>query len=285
MVSWPDLGTRVTVRYRRPAGSVPPLTDAVGHLLAVAPLVRVRTKSGQVVEFSPDDAVAVRALTDAPVRTSQIRALEHAAALAWPGLEQQWLDGWLLRAAPGAGIEVNSAVPLDVSASPGTVPAIVDWYTQRGQTPRLRLPDRLLRLPDAGEHAHRVLVRDLSATDADPAIHLAASPDEHWLRCYRGAEPVEVLTAVLDGELAFGTHDRAAGRASVTDAPDGTRWVGLSAVSDDRLCEALLAWGASRGATRGYVRVLDDDHATGSLLESLGFTTHHRGRYLAAHTL
>ncbi|HZC51844.1 MAG TPA: GNAT family N-acetyltransferase, partial [Mycobacterium sp.] len=32
MISWPDLGTRVTVRYRRPAGSVPPLTDAVGHL-------------------------------------------------------------------------------------------------------------------------------------------------------------------------------------------------------------------------------------------------------------
>ncbi|MGV7473646.1 putative acetyltransferase, partial [Mycobacterium kansasii] len=30
-VSWPDAGTRVTVRYRRPAGSVPPLTDAVGQ--------------------------------------------------------------------------------------------------------------------------------------------------------------------------------------------------------------------------------------------------------------
>ena len=69
MVSWPDLGTRVTVRYRRPAGSVPPLTDAVGHLLAVDPMVRVRTKTGAVVEFAPADVVALRVLTDAPVRT------------------------------------------------------------------------------------------------------------------------------------------------------------------------------------------------------------------------
>ena len=91
MVSWPELGTRVTVRYRRRPGSIPPLTDAVGHLLAVDPVVRVRTKTGAVVECAPADVVALRTLTDAPVRTSEIRALEHAAAAAWPGAEQ---DGW-----------------------------------------------------------------------------------------------------------------------------------------------------------------------------------------------
>src|SRR5271155_4812943 len=98
MVSWPALGTRVTVRYRRPTGSVPPLTDAVGQLLTVDPMVRVQTKTGAVAEFAPADVIALRVLTDAPVRTSQIRALEHAAAAAWPGIEQTWLDGWLLRA-------------------------------------------------------------------------------------------------------------------------------------------------------------------------------------------
>ena len=116
MVSWPDLGTRVTVRYRRRAGSIPPLTDAVGHLLAVDPVVRVRTKTGAVVECAPADVVALRILTDAPVRTSEIRALEHAAAAAWPGSEQTWLDGWLLRASQDAELETNSAVPLDISA-------------------------------------------------------------------------------------------------------------------------------------------------------------------------
>ena len=134
MVSWPDLGTRVTVRYRRPAGSVPPLTDAVGHLLAVDPVVRVRTKAGAVVEFAPADVVALRALTDAPVRTSQIRALEHAAAAAWPGDEHAWLDGWLLRAGQGAGFAANSAMPLDISAQvrDPAISEIVAWYGRRG---------------------------------------------------------------------------------------------------------------------------------------------------------
>ncbi|ORW95005.1 hypothetical protein AWC27_06725 [Mycobacterium szulgai] len=68
MVSWPSLGTRVTVRYRLPAGSVPPLTDAVGHLLAVDPVVAVRTKRGNVVECDPTDVVALRVLADPPVR-------------------------------------------------------------------------------------------------------------------------------------------------------------------------------------------------------------------------
>ncbi len=166
MVSWPQPGTRVTVRYRRPAGSVPPLTDAVGHLLGIDPLVRVRTKTGAVVQFAPADVVALRALSDAPVRTSQIRALEHAAALGWPGVEQQWLDGWLLRAGHGVTYRANSAAPLDVSANPASIPAIVDWYTRRGLTPRLAIADRLVRLPGAGERANQVLVREVAAARA-----------------------------------------------------------------------------------------------------------------------
>jgi N-acetylglutamate synthase len=281
MVSWPPPGTRVTVRYRRPAGSVPPLTDAVGHLLSIEPLVRVQTKSGAVVQFASADVVAVRALSNTPVRTSQIRALEHAAALAWPGVEQQWLEGWLLRAGHGITYRANSAVPLDISAGTATIPAIVDWYTRRGLTPWLAIADRLLRLPGVGVEANAMLVRDVSTVTLDPSVRLAARPDDMWLQHYRREVPVDILTAVVDGELVFGTHADAVARASVTDAPDGTRWVGLSAlrVADRALCEALLAWGAARGATRGYVRVLDDDRAAADLAQSLGFALHHRARY------
>jgi N-acetylglutamate synthase len=157
MVSWPELGTRVTVRYRRPPGSVPPLTDAVGHLLAVDPVVRVQTKTGDVVECAPADVVALRTLTDAPVRTSEIRALEQAAAAALPAGEQTWLDGWLLRA--------DSAVPLDISASSDSIPAIVAWYAERGLTPRLLIPDRLLGVPAGliAERVERMLVHDTRA--------------------------------------------------------------------------------------------------------------------------
>jgi GNAT superfamily N-acetyltransferase len=299
MVSWPQLGTRVTVRYRQPAGSVPPLTDAVGHLLGIDPVVRVQTKTGAVVQFAPADVVAVRTLSDAPVRTSQIRALEHAAALGWPGVEQHWLNGWLLRAGRGVTYRANSAVPLEISADTASIPAIVDWYMRRGLTARLAIPDRLSpasgwypqRLAGAGERANQVLVRDVAAAKPDSSVRLSARPDDSWLRLYRRDVPVDVLTAVVDGELVFGMHaDLAAARASVTDAPDGTRWVGLSAVrvSDQQLgqgralCEALLAWGATRGATRGYLRVLDTDRATASLAQSLGFVLHHRARYFVA---
>jgi N-acetylglutamate synthase len=64
----PPLGSRVSIRYRRPAGSVPPLTDVVGYLVEADPVVRVRNKRGTVVEIAPADVVAVRAVGEPPVR-------------------------------------------------------------------------------------------------------------------------------------------------------------------------------------------------------------------------
>ena len=249
MVSWPALGTRVTVRYRRPVGSVPPLTDAVGHLRALDPMVRVQTKTGAVAEFAPADVVALRVLSDAPVRTSEIRALEHADAAAWPGIEQTWLDGWLLRSGNSATLAANSAVPLDISANAYAIGSIFAWYTHRNLTPRLAIPDRLLQLPAGlrADGSDQVLVRDVPEPDG---------PREPY--------------------------------AAVTDAPDGTRWVGLSALratdeaSVSRQCEALLAWGARHGATRGYLRIGDHDSGTAALAHSLGFRLHHRSRYFTA---
>jgi N-acetylglutamate synthase len=241
MVSWPELGARVAVRYRRPDGSVPPLTDVIGHLLDTSPLVRVRTKTGDVVEVAPDSVVSTRLLSDKPIRASEIRALEHADALAWPGIERKWLNGWLLRAGPDDTYAANSAVPLDLSATQLSIPEIVDWYRSRGLTPRLAVPDRLLRIPDRGEHANRVMVCD---------VHAGADIDQS--------------------------------DAVIADAPDGTRWVGLSQIHEGG--EAQLAWGASQGATRGYVRIPEDDRAAADLARSLGFVLHHHARYVTPTT-
>lgn len=245
MPAWPELGTRVSVRYRRPAGSVPPFTDAVGHLLAVEPTMRVQTKSGAIVEFAADDVVALRTLTDRPVRTAEIRNLERVAAAGWPADEQEWLDGWLLRAGRSdAALSVNSAVPLDVSANARAVPAIADWYRQRGRQPRIAVPDRLLPIPptQVSEHVEQVLVCEL--TDRD-----ATRPDS--------GDP--------DGCV-------------VSDAPDGTRWAGFATPPSS---PELLSWAASRGATRGYVTVGEDRPAAIESARALGFRLHHRRRYLA----
>lgn len=305
MVSWPEVGTRVTVRYRRPAGSVPPLTDAVGHLLAIDPLVRVRTKTGAVVECAPPDVVALRVLTDTPVRTAEIRALEHAAAADRPDVESTWLDGWLLRAGSGAALaelEANSAVPLDISAQPTTIRAIAAWYAHRELTPRLAIPDRLLRPPPGlvSERTEQILVRDVrdlphGSPDAPdtpdtPERHAGVTPDAPGPP---GAPdtPERHAGVTPDAQRHAGVtlDDGRFARATVTDAPDGTRWVGLVGLSKVstagdhrgacRDCEALLAWGAQHGATRGYLRVAEGDAHAIAVAASLGFRLHHRTRY------
>ena len=284
------------VRYRLPAGSVPPLTDVIGHLEAIGPTLRVRTKRGDVVDVAAADVVAIKALASAPVRTGDIRNLEHAAALAWPGVEHEWLGGWLLRFGHGSTRRANSAVPLDVPTG-GDVSALVDWYATRGVAALLAAPDRLLRVPPRVPTNAENLVMTGDVTTQRPfAVSIAARPDNEWLRVYRREVPVDVLTAVIDGEVAFATAAGAAvGRGAVTESPDGTRWVGLSAVhvADGArrrglargLCEALLAWAAERGATRAYVQVLADNTAATRLYESMGFSVHHRSRYVDARSL
>ncbi len=227
-----DVGARVVVRYRLPAGSTPPLTDVIGHLVAVGPTLRVRTKRGDLVDIAADDVVAIKALSDAPVRTGDIRNLEHAAASAWPGVEQQWVGGWLLRFGHGSTRRANSAVPLNVYNG-ADVDALVDWYAARGVAPLVAAPDRLFRVPPGvpTDAENLVMTGDLPAGESDRAVTIAAGPDDEWRGLYRREVPVDVLTAVIDGEVAFATIAGAAvGRAAVTTAPDGARWVGLSAV-------------------------------------------------------
>src|ERR1700730_17090915 len=194
------------VRYRLPAGSVPPLTDVIGHLEATGPTLRVRTKSGDVVDVAAADVVAIKALAASPVRTGDIRNLEHAAALAWPGVEQQRLDGWLLRLRRGSPRRANSAVPLDVPTV-FDVSAIVDWYAARAVAPLISAPDRLFRIPPGVPIDADTLVMTGEVTvQRSSAVAVAARPDDEWLRLYRRDVPVDVLTAVIDGDVAFATY-------------------------------------------------------------------------------
>lgn len=292
----PAVGTRVVVRYRLPAGSVPPLTDVIGHLVETSPAVRVRTKRGEVVTVAVDDIVAIKSLTDAPVRTADIRALEHAAALGWPGTEQQWLDGWLLRAANGVTHRGNSAVPLGVDADASALPSIAAWYAARGLTPWLSVPDRLVRLPADQAHLKTVvMVRDVKGVAPQADVSLSSVPGTDWLRTYEREVPVDVLTAVVDGDVVFASITGAAvGRGAVTQSPDGGRWVGLSAVRVGEtqrrrghartLCSALMAWGAEHAATQCYAQVLTENTAAIDLYTSMGFRVHHRSRYVDART-
>lgn len=295
-VELPAVGSRVSLRYRLPAGSNPPLTDVVGYLDQLAPELVVRTKSGELITVATADVVSVRELSHIPVRNSQIRALEHAAAMAWPGVEQQWLHGWFLRAGHGATSRANSAIPLEVSAQLAAVAEVADWYRARGLAAWLALPERLLSVRADGVENSRMMVRDIEIAAAPTSVRLSDAPDVAWLDGYQRDVPVEVLTAVIDGELSFAALEAAAvGRGAVTSDPAGTRWLGISSVrvaADQRgrghartLCEALLAWGAARGATRAYVQVEAENTAAVALFTSMGFRLHHSHRYVDAQSL
>ncbi len=293
MADLPAVGTRVSLRYRLPEGSVPPLSDVVGHLVDDGPTLRVTTKAGDVVDIARSDVVSVRPLSAAPVRNRDIRNLEHAAALGWPGVEQQWLGGWLLRFGHGSTRRANSAVPL--LPTPGDhVAQITDWYAARGVPALLAVPDRLLHLPPGqpSDGENLVMTRQLTTQAGTAPIALTSRPDAEWLAIQPRDVPVDVLTAVVDGEVVFGRLAGAAvGRGALTVAPDGTRWAGLSGVhvaEDARrrglarsLCDGLLTWAADRGATRAYVQVLSGNAAATSLYLSMGFGEHHRSRYVS----
>lgn len=304
------LGSRVVLRYRLPAGYSHPMTDVIGELVALEPAVVVRTETRQLVQVAPDAVVALKALTPRPIRTGEIRALEAAATAGWPGLELEWVDGWLLRAGAGFTSRANSAIPL---GDPGTVADPADpevrarlaaWFAERGLPLRLLIPDRLARIPSgwpAGGDV-QVMAADLDnvpVPEGPTPVLVSGRPDEDWLSRYRsGARPEDarrVLGAVARGVLGFGrigapgSEPVAIGRAAVTDAPDGRRWVGLTAIEvapehrrnglGTLMCGSLLRWGRERGATHTYVQVAEDNTGARALYRELGFVDHHRYRY------
>ncbi len=291
----PPLGSRVSVRYRSPSAPDKPLTDVIGHLEAHLPALAIRTKSDGLVEVPREAVISVRELSHAPVRTSEIRALEHAAAMSWPGVEHQWQAGWFLRAGRGVTRRANSAVPLDSAAGICALPEIVDWYRGRALEPWVALPERLLATRTPGVGQTRVMVRD-AAGGRSGDVDLTPRPDGAWLALYGRDVPDDILTAVAGGEVVFASaRAGAVGRGAITTAPDGIRWVGISSVRVDpgrrreglarQVCETLLAWGADRGAQRCFVEVPAESTAATTLCASMGFGLHHLRRYVPAQSL
>ncbi len=286
----PGLGTRVAIRSRRPPGSVPPFTDTVGELVAAAPTVQVLHKSGAVVDISVDDVVSVRVLPPVPVLNRDIRSMQRAAALAWPGLEHQWLDGWFVRASDGHTRRANSAVPLDHSASSRALGELDAWYTERGLPTLLCLPDRLIHPPDdlATSDETVVMVRDLDNAGTDT---LPAEPSADWLALHGDNHPlvVPVLTAVAAWALGFAAVASEGSTAAIARGAVTENWLGISAVRvaenqrrrglAAQVCDILLGWGAALGARRAYVQVRADNAAALALYPTLGFTEQHRYRY------
>lgn len=312
----PRPGSRVVMRYKLPPGYPQPLTDVIGELVSVSPaVVVVRAQDGRIVQVSPDQVVALKGLGARPVATREIRSLELAAADGWPGTEQAWIDGWLVRSGHGFTRRANAAAPLGNAQRMGnlhsgeTLDRLRAWFAARDQPLTLLLPDRLGAAPTGWTESPEVQVmaadiENLTLPNGESAVTVSDAPDSDWLATYhyRGAplpdSATAVLTAVSEGEVAFGalgtpdTGGLAIARGAVTQAPDGRRWVGLSAVEvapEHRrrglgmlICAEMIRWGRDRGATHTYVQVEADNAGAIALYRTLGLVDHHRYRYATA---
>jgi GNAT superfamily N-acetyltransferase len=224
--------------------------------------------------------------------------LERVAADACPPLEQVEVEGWRLRAAAGVTKRANSALPLSDALPVAQVEA---FYRERGLPPRVQVSER--RVDEA--LAARGWERDFEVTvltgpvPAGPSSALVEpAVDEAWTDCWwavdgRGGDAeravaVEVLQRIqapaayasvrLEGQVV------AVGRGV---AQEGLLGVFAMAVLPEHrrrglgreVLQALGSWGASQGAERVYLQVLDDNVAARSLYAAAGLAPAHGYHY------
>lgn len=289
------VGQRVVVRRilrgeTGPTGG-PALTDLLGTCVAWGDGVCVvRPASGALVTIAIGDIVSGKPVPPRPSVRNRVPAREaqlHGFSL-FADLETSALGDWVLRRSPTATARrANSVLAFGPSglADDDAYEAVVAFYDGLGARPIAAVQ------PDSAE-SDLFLARGWvpESGDADTvfqvtAVSLAA-------RALRGVVPPEVEVSlddvagqgvarvVVDGtQVASGIaafHRDWVGFRSVTVAPDHRRrGLGLAVM------DALLDWGAERGATTAYLQVLGDNLPALGFYERLGFREHHRYRYLA----
>jgi ribosomal protein S18 acetylase RimI-like enzyme len=109
----------------------------------------------------------------------QIIDLERVAARHWRGTEEEWLGGWLLRAAEGFTGRANSALPVGDPGLPldSALDAVVSWYRDRGLPAMIAVP-MLLDADSPGRELDQSLSERSWATRPGPAFVMVADPTD-----------------------------------------------------------------------------------------------------------
>lgn len=287
------VGRRVVLRRRlgERAGR-PRFTDVLGELVSAGDPVVVRRPNGSTVSVPAEEVHRLKAV---PPGRAEIAELEEAAALGWPALETERLGGWLLRAAEGWTRRANSALVLGDAGVPDALERVEAWYAERGLPAWLAVPMPAMAPVDhAAERAGwvspldvQVLTAPLRPTPPDPGVLLADALSPEWAAVYaaRTVPPVGVRVLTAPETVTFASIVEhgvtvAIGRGVVTRG-----WLGIAAMEvrpeyrrrglARRVLGALLAWGASSGATRTYIQAEATNTAALALYQGHGFQAHH----------
>lgn len=249
--------------------------------------------------------------------TQRIIAIEQAYARSFPGIENQEVRGWLLRAGDGITERSNSAAPISPAAWEQPLPLrhIESFYRAHGLKPCILIPDQI------GVQAEFLLnqgwvagpeIMTMYRTMSDPIrvpehpdfyCRMSSQPDTGWLDMYhfRGqALPLHALNLLrtsIDGEMVFASLCSSSGqtvaitRATLTRDHSGRTWLGYSAVEvhsafrrrglGTLLGQHIIQWGAHKGARHVYLQVLNTNEAGVKLYKKLEFRTSHMHRYIS----
>jgi N-acetylglutamate synthase len=283
------VGQRVVVRRVLPGetgpSGGPAMTDVLGICESWAEGVAViRREDGSTVEIRTADIVSGKPVPPRPSVRHRVsaREAESHAAPHWPGVVREPLGEWELRTEPSPKGRVrkraNSCLAMgDPGVSLGDAAGVVlDFYRARERTPMVQV--------EVGSDADRWF--------ADTGWEVVPGGDSLFLlgsisRAQRLVRPGDA-TLQTDGPRAHAAiPDQAFAKASI----DGD-WLGVHDLFVEpelrrrglarAVMAALLEWGAEQGATTLWLHVETDNAPAIALYESLGLSTHHACRYLAA---
>jgi GNAT superfamily N-acetyltransferase len=307
------VGRRVVVRYRLPVDDI--ATDVLGVLVGrQAGALQIRRADGAVVDVPLIDVVAAKPVPARAVTRRDVRALEAAAAAGWRAPDTARLGGWLLRAAGGFTRRANSCLPLSDPGVPvgAAVAEVEQWYADRGMTPSFQVIIPVAEAVDAhldslgwAGPSEDVLVMTAPLAPVADALRpglgpvtVSAEPDDAWLAAYhyRGQSlPARARHVLVDADtVGFAAIDEgnqrvAIARGAVTDAPDGRRWVGITAVEVEpglrrrglgtHVVAGVAVWARAHGASDVYLQVSEDNTPALAAYQRLGFIEHHRYHY------
>jgi len=279
----------------------------------------VQPEDGPAVEIAIADIVSGKPVPPRPstrLRVTPQEAQRRALAL-WPDLETEPLGDWLLRHSPRSSARrANSVLAMGPSGVAGDYERVVDFYAGRTGRPIAALlpgsaQDALFRrhgwVAESGDadtlfqvagvaSALRRLRGSRQARPPDgparPPAGEARPPEDgsgyarSFLAGYSTTEGSPWEYDEVGDLVTVRIGDRASGVAAY-----GEDWVGFRSIHVApgyrrqglalAVMDALLEWGAERGATTAYLQVLGDNVPATTLYAQLGFETHHAYRYLA----
>ncbi len=263
-IAWENhVGERVVVRTRTPQG----LADVLGDLIeASSAALLIRTRRGDR-EVDRSLIVAGHPVPPAPDRPApphralSVGTLELVMAQHWVAPDQDWVGGWLLRAAAGFTNRANSVLAVGEPGMPmdSALIEVIDWYAGRSQRPIAASPEPRLNeddteqllwaasaflsaqwaaIPGAGAYVLTAATGNLRDGTPDlPAglsLALDEAPDPGWLAQYhyKGQDLPEVGRVLLTSAPAqtFISIRDGASTVAVARVSVAQRWAGLTAV-------------------------------------------------------